>query len=235
MINTENKTILITGASRGLGFALTQAFLDSTEHTVVAVSRNTATLRALGSGRNYKGRLHFIEADICNAEDRERIRECISGLPSIGVVVHNAGALLFKPFMDIGIDELRAIYDVNVFAPFMLTQKLMPHMDAAHVISISSVGGVEGSLKYAGLSAYSSSKAALNCLTEMWSEEFKESEHCFNCLALGSVETEMFREAFPGVPAASRPEEMASYIVNFAFEAPKVMRGKIISLSRSNP
>jgi NAD(P)-dependent dehydrogenase (short-subunit alcohol dehydrogenase family) len=235
MINTENKTILITGASRGLGYALVEAFLSSTPYKVAAVSRNSGALSSLANNAAYKDRLELIQADICNPPDLEMIQDIVAGLPPLGVIIHNAGALLFKPFSEIAIDELRAVYEVNVFAPFMLTQKLLPYMNATHVINISSVGGVEGSIKFPGLTAYSSSKAALNCLTEMWSEEFKDTDHSFNCLALGSVATEMFSEAFPGVPASSQPEEMASYIVNFAIEAPKVMRGKIISLSRSNP
>jgi|SRR6056297_1033244 len=226
-------SVCITGASKGLGLALVRAFASKTDRKVLAVTRNPETLKnAVGKNGN---RIEIVGADICTTKGRDAIYDALETCGGLSVLIHNAGKLSFKPFLEIGGAELEEVYRVNVFAPYLLTQKLFPLFNKAHIINISSIGGVEGSLKFGGLSAYSSSKAALNCLTEMWSEEFKETEHSFNCLALGSVETEMFREAFPGVSAASTPEGMANYIVQFAETAPDVMRGKIISLSKSNP
>lgn len=223
----------ITGASRGLGYALAEAFLEMPNVEVLAVTRN---VKALGSlQEKFQDRLHPVHANICSSEGREQVFDALKSLPDLGALLHNAGTLAFEPFIDTDERTLEDVYRVNVFAPYLLTQKLMPLMKRTHVINISSVGGVQGSLKFAGLSAYSSSKAALNCLTEMWSEEFKDTQLTFNCLALGSVETEMFQTAFPGFQAACSPIQMAAYIVNFAFEAPSVMRGKIISLSLGNP
>jgi len=233
MNNAKMRTVCITGSSRGLGYALIERFLSDTEFQVAAVTRNAGSFDGLSA--NGQGRLKVIEADICQPDGVQTVNDHLAKMPPLAVLIHNAGELLFKSFAEITANELRSVYEINVFAPFLLTQKLLPLMRAAHVINISSVGGVQGSMKFGGLSAYSSSKAALNCLTEMWSEEFKDTDHVFNCLALGSVETEMFKTAFPGVPASSSPSDMASYIVNFAQEAPSVMRGKIISLSRSNP
>lgn len=228
-------SVCITGASKGLGLALVRAFASQTERTVLAVTRNPDTLRDALDKELNSDRIKIVDTDICTDSGRDIVYNASKSTGGLGVLIHNAGKLSFKPFLEIGEKELEEVYRVNVFAPYLLTQKLFPLFNEAHIISISSIGGVEGSLKFGGLSAYSSSKAALNCLTEMWSEEFKDSPHSFNCLALGSVETEMFREAFPGVSAASTPEEMANYIVQFAETAPVVMRGKIISLSKSNP
>jgi NAD(P)-dependent dehydrogenase (short-subunit alcohol dehydrogenase family) len=97
------------------------------------------------------------------------------------------------------------------------------------------MGGFQGSRKYAGLSYYSASKAALACLTECLSEEFRDSGIVFNCLALGSVQTEMLEEAFPGYKAQLQPEEMAEFIGHFALTAHKHMQGKIIPVSITNP
>ncbi|NBC24997.1 MAG: SDR family NAD(P)-dependent oxidoreductase [Bacteroidetes bacterium] len=230
MIRPQPETICITGASRGIGLALVRTFLEAGYH-VAAVTRNPSGLnkeRALE-------KLTIIEADITNDSGRQSVFTALKELPSLKILVHNAGKLVFKPFGEINADELEKVYAVNVFAPFLLTQKLLSLMDNTHTINISSIGGVEGSLKFAGLSAYSSSKAALNCLTEMLSEEFKDTGNTFNCLALGSVDTEMFRKAFPGVDAGTTPEKIAKYILSFSEEAPKVMRGKIISLSLTNP
>lgn len=230
-MDNRNKSICITGASRGLGRALCAVFLKDSDFTVYAITRNPESLKGLEEV--YASRLVVITADICSSEGRNLVFSSIA--TRLDILIHNAGKLVFKEFQSITEEELKSVYNVNVFAPFLLTQKLLPLLKESHIISISSIGGVEGSLKFAGLSAYSSSKAALNCLTEMLNEEFKESDNSFNCLALGSVGTEMFESAFGGIEASSTPEEMARYIFRFAQNAPNVMRGKIISVSRSNP
>ena len=107
--------------------------------------------------------------------------------------------------------------------------------EGSHVVNISSMGGFQGSLKFAGLSAYSTSKAALCSFTELFSEEYKDTKIVMNCLCLGAVQTEMLREAFPGYEAPHQPEETAKYIADFLFTGYRFFRGKILPLSISNP
>jgi len=227
----KRKIACITGASRGIGLALVKKYLEQGHH-VVAVSRNADKIEVYPE---YEKSILRVSADITSEVGVNTVKDGIAEKGEVNLIIHNAGQLVYKPFSDITRVDLKEVYDINLFAPFMLTQALMGLMVKCHTICISSIGGVEDSLKFPGLSAYSSSKAALNCLTQMWAEEYKDSDHSFNCLALGSVETEMFNEAFPGVTAASSPEEMASYIFNFDKSAPSVQNGKIISVSRSNP
>jgi NAD(P)-dependent dehydrogenase (short-subunit alcohol dehydrogenase family) len=227
----EQLTVCVTGASRGIGAELVKVFIDHGHH-VLAVSRSAEEFSLAGADES---RLQRVTADITTEAGVERVAEAIKKSGTVNVIINNAGALLYKPFEKISKAELESVYNVNVFAPFTLIQSALPYMHNCHVINISSVGGMENTLKFSGLSAYSTSKAALNCLTQMLAEELKDSSHSFNCLALGSVQTEMFQEAFPGVEATSTPVEMAKYIYSFAIEAPKVQNGKIISVSRSNP
>ncbi len=227
----ERKIACITGASRGIGHSLVKKYLEH-GHVVVAVSRSADKIEV---NSEHENNLIRVSANITTDEGINMVKSRIEELGTLNVLIHNAGQLLYQPFADIVLPDLQEVYKVNVFAPFMLTQALLSIMEQCHTICISSIGGVENSLKFPGLSAYSSSKAALNCLTQMWAEEFKDSDHTFNCLALGSVETEMFSEAFPGVSASCTPEEMASFIYNFDKSAPSVQNGKIISVSRSNP
>ncbi|HZJ21115.1 MAG TPA: SDR family NAD(P)-dependent oxidoreductase, partial [Pricia sp.] len=86
-----------------------------------------------------------------------------------------------------------------------------------------------------GLSAYSSSKAAVITLTELWAEEFKESGPSFNVLALGAVQTEMLEEAFPGYEAPNSALEMAEYIMGFALTGQRFYNGKLLQVSNSTP
>ena len=104
-----------------------------------------------------------------------------------------------------------------------------------HVLTISSMGGIQGSAKFPGLSAYSSSKGAVLTLTELLAEEFKETGPSFNALALGAVQTEMFEEAFPGYQAPVSAKEMAEYIMDFALKGQKMYNGKILQVSSSTP
>jgi NAD(P)-dependent dehydrogenase (short-subunit alcohol dehydrogenase family) len=103
------------------------------------------------------------------------------------------------------------------------------------VVSISSIGGIQGSVKFAGLSAYSSSKGALITLSELLAEEYKEKGIAFNVLAIGAVNTEMLQEAFPGYMAPISAVEMADYIFNFALTANQYQNGKVIQVSSSTP
>ncbi len=90
-------------------------------------------------------------------------------------------------------------------------------------------------MKFAGLAAYSSSKAALVNLTEMLAEEYKHTQLKFNCLCLGAVQTEMLQAAFPGYEAPVQPAEMAEYISDFTRNAWRWMNGKVIPVSLSTP
>lgn len=156
----------------------------------------------------------------------------------INAVVNNAGTLVNKPFSQITNIDLEKVYNVNVFSVFRLIQGILPMMDEkekSHIVNISSMGGFQGSAKFAGLSAYSSSKAAMACLTECLAEEFKERNIAFNCLALGAVQTEMLEAAFPGYKAPVLASEMAMYISDFVLNAHKIMNGKVIPVSLTSP
>jgi len=107
--------------------------------------------------------------------------------------------------------------------------------NGGHIVNISSVGGFQGSVKFAGLSAYSTSKAAVCSFTELFAEEYKETQVKMNCLCLGAAQTEMLNEAFPGYEAPVSAEKMAEYIVNFTLTAHEWMNGKIIPVSLSTP
>ena len=154
----------------------------------------------------------------------------------IDILINNAGKLINKSFKDLSKDDLYDVYDVNVFGVISLIQSLLPFFKKdSHVVNISSIGGISGSSKFPGLTAYSSSKGALNILTEVLAEEFKESGPKFNSLSLGSVNTPMLNKAFPGYKAQVNPNEMASFIFDFANNSSKVFNGKVIPVSSSNP
>ncbi|MCL4145419.1 UNVERIFIED_CONTAM: hypothetical protein GTU68_065187 [Idotea baltica] len=154
----------------------------------------------------------------------------------VDILINNAGKLLNKPFLETEIEEFEEVYKVNVFGVALITKAVLPIMPKyGHVVTISSMGGVQGSLKFPGLSAYSSSKGAVITMTELWAEEFKETGPSFNVLALGAVQTEMLEEAFPGYQAPTTALEMATYIKDFSLTGNKLYNGKLLQVSSSTP
>mgnify|MGYP001413279445 CR=1 FL=1 len=221
--------IVITGSSKGIGFELVKLFLDS-GHQILAISRNTDKLSELA-----KYGVTPLSFDLTN-EDYTELIEKVKSFGKIDVLINNAGALVNKPFSEISNADLQYIYKVNVFAPFRLVRDLSPYFSSrSHTVNISSVGGLQGSIKFPGLSAYSSSKGALTILTECLAEEFKQTKHRFNALALGAVQTEMLEEAFPDYQALFSAQEMAKYIVRFALKDGLYYNGKVLNVSLSTP
>lgn len=226
-----SKTIVITGTSRGIGFELVKLFA-SEGHTVFALSRNDKPVKSL----NLENVFAF-SCDLNNSSDVADVTENIkSKVKSVDILINNAGQFLKQDFKDTNMQDVKSVYETNVFAVFDLTHKLMTLMtESTHVVTISSMGGVQGSMKFPGLAAYSSSKAAVITLTELLAEEYKESGPSFNVLALGAVQTEMLEEAFPGLQAPNSALEIAQYIKDFSVNGQKFYNGKLLQVSSSTP
>jgi 3-oxoacyl-[acyl-carrier protein] reductase len=234
--------IVITGTSRGIGYELVKRLAGETSHTIFSLSRNTKQLDQLKKECQEINPACSIISVPCDLSDEtsllEGVKFILEKATHIDILVNNAGAILNKPFLSITRKELEYVYNVNVFSVMRFIQELLPVMNGkerAHIVNISSIGGVQGSVKFSGLSAYSSSKAALVCVTECLAEELKEKNISINCLALGAVQTEMLNEAFPGYKAPVHPSEMADFIADFCLNAHKFINGKIIPVSLSTP
>ena len=222
------KTIVVTGTSSGIGHQICIQAAKMNFH-VISVSRNIEPLKDIGG-------IESFSIDITN---KDYVDEFITNLKSrkikIDILINNAGYLVSELFGDTTYDSFKKTFDVNVFGLAEITRSLIPIINSdGHVINISSIGGVNGSKKFPGLSAYSSSKAAVIALTEVLAEEHQNGPS-FNVLALGAVQTKMLKEAFPDYNADTKPEEMAKYILDFAINGNKLFNGKLISVSNSNP
>ena len=225
-----SKNVIITGTSSGIGFELVKLFSEK-NHNVLAISRNNNALRTL----NLAGVMP-IDLDLTESEDYNSLDKYLSSFKNIDILINNAGYLINKPFEETTLKDFQEVYSTNVFSVAMLTKKIIGFMsESSNVVNISSIGGVQGSMKFSGLSAYSSSKAALNILTEMLAEEYKDRKIHFNSLALGSVETKMLKKAFPDFKASTSAIEMANYIYQFSVEGYMFLNGKIVSVSSTTP
>ena len=228
--------ILITGAGKGIGFECCKEALKL-GHEVFGVSRSVEQLKYLQN--EYTENLHVFSTNlISNNAIQSLVSEITSLTASIDILINNAGLILNKSFFDINENELSQVFKTNVFVPFLLTQAVMPLMrnsQQKHIVNISSMGGVNGTSKFAGLSAYSSSKGALSTLTECLAEELKLENIRVNALAIGAVDTLMLREAFPGYKACVTACEMAKHIISFSTAQPILYNGKVIQVSNSTP
>lgn len=223
--------VIITGSSRGIGFELVKLFAEG-GHEVLALSRNDQPVSALKDDR-----ITAFPFDLGNSKDLLKLQTFLKKhWKSADILINNAGSLLNKPFLETSPEDFRRIYEVNVIGLAAITRAALPFIAAdGHVVSVSSMGGVQGSVKFPGLSAYSSSKGAVITLTELLAEEFKETGPSFNALALGAVQTEMLEEAFPGYKAPVTAVEMAAYIKDFALNGRRFFNGKVLQISSSTP
>lgn len=224
------KNIIITGASRGIGFELTNYF-SSKNYQVLAISRTTDSLQ------NLPKNVTALSIDISKESDLQKVTDFISkNWKSVDILINNAGKLIHKDFIKTTYEDFLSVYKVNVFAVAEMIKVTIPFMKkSSHIVTISSMGGIQGSMKFAGLSAYSSSKGAVITLMELLAEEYKDSGISFNTLALGAVQTEMLAEAFPDYQAPITAKDMAAYIGEFALTGNKIYNGKVLQVSSSTP
>jgi 3-oxoacyl-[acyl-carrier protein] reductase len=235
-------TILITGASRGIGASLAR-LMASSGHRILLVSRNREALEKTANECNrFNAGMPALAIPFDLTELDKRQEEFLSMIGRhttvVDALVNNAGQLIRKPFLETSHVESMGIFQANFFAPAMLIGTLVPFMSAStlkHVVNITSMGGYQGSAKFAGLSYYSASKAALGNLTECLAEELKDTGIRINALALGSVATEMLAEAFPGYRAPLEPDEMAEFISWFILEGARFFNGKVLPVSVTTP
>ena len=226
------KNIIVTGSSSGIGNALVHYFSDL-EHNVIGISRNNDLVEF-----SKRSNVQLFNIDITSASAFAEVENYIktSWNSTVDILINNAGQLVHSPFDETSLETFKTIYDANVFGVVNMIQQSLPYLSKdGHVVNVSSMGGVQGSMKFAGLSAYSSSKGAVITLTELLAEEYKESGPSFNVLALGAVQTKMLEKAFPDFQAPVTAKDMAAYIGNFALTGHQFYNGKLLQVSSTTP
>jgi len=229
--------IVITGASSGIGREVALRMALEPQNRIYAVARSEKALRSLSDA---SGGRNIIAVPLDITSGRSSLRELRNRLSEdtgkVDILINNAGHLVNKSFEEYSEEEISAIVSVNFTSAASLTAELLPLMGkGSHVVNIGSMGGYQGSLKFAGLSFYSAAKGALAVLTECLAAEYAERGISFNCLCPGAVQTEMFSRAFPGFSAPVSPAEMATFIAEFAVNGNRFFNGKILPVALSIP
>lgn len=226
------KKIVVVGTSRGIGKSIVDILSKNPKNEILALGRN---LGKMNSNFDKLSNVTCAALDLEAENVRERCTEIFNDFERIDILINNAGLLVNKPFDQLTHHDLTSSYQVNVIGVMETVQAALPRMSEAHIVNISSIGGFQGSVKFPGLTAYSTSKAALCSYTELFAEEFKETYIKMNCLCLGAAQTEMLEAAFPGYKAPVSAEKMGEYIADFALNGHQWMNGKIIPVSLSTP
>jgi len=223
--------ILITGVSRGIGKELLQLAVDSSSITKIFACSSSEGVSSIASDK-----IECLQLDFTDSKSISHLRKAIGEEP-INFLINNAGYLHQELFKDMNVSEAKKMFEVNFWGPYQLINAFLPNLllGEAHVVNVGSMGGFQGSGKFPGLSPYSASKAALANLTECLAEEHKDQKVSFNCLALGAVDTEMLKKAFPTYHAGVTAHRMARYIFDFTLHSGKMIRGKVLPISAGTP
>lgn len=233
-----NDLVIVTGASKGIGRATVKALVGQHGAHVLAVSRDATSLGTLREEcSSAPGTLDIAAIDLSTPTYVEDVISAVRGR-KVRALVHNAGHLLNRPIGGHTAEDLDHVFHVNVVAPLLLSQALANALTGdtpGHIVHISSMGGFQDSAKFPGLVGYSASKAALACVAQCLAEEFKDKGIRSNCLALGSVDTDMLRAAFPDFQAPTTADEMGAFVAEFALRGHKLFNGKVLPVASTTP
>ena len=232
--------IVITGASSGVGYEAALELIIDTDNTVIAIARSEEKLQMLSEAAlsiNPDCNLFIYTFNIIHGDYVDELVPFVTACAGkVDVLINNAGSLINKPFDQLTQLDFADMLQSNLLGHVKMIHAMLPLMHkGSHIVNIGSMGGYQGSVKFAGLAAYSASKAALHTLTECLAAELADRNIKVNCLALGSAQTEMLEKAFPGYRSPVTAAAMGRFIADFAITGHKTFNGKILPVSVTTP
>jgi len=225
-MHPADKTVIITGASSGIGAATARAFAAAGANVVLA-ARDEAKLAAVAG--TIAGRALIVPTDVSDRRAIERlVSETVATFGGVDIVINNAGVGLAAPVAQISVNDFEQALAVDLLGPLALTQAALPHMrrDGGQLIYVSSVVGLRA-LPYLG--GYAAAKAALDRLTEALRVELRDSGITVTLVRPGSTRTGFSqnrlgsgRERRRVSARAATPEQVARTILKAAAREPRV-------------
>ncbi len=237
----NKKTVLITGASRGIGKAMANLFAENGYN--VLINYNNSEQEALELYNQLKGRGFSVDtykADVSKKEEVNfMINYCIGQFEKIDVLINNAGISRTNLFTDISYEEWDEVISTNLNSVFYTTKKALQYMIpqmGGKIINISSIWGMVGGSYEVH---YSTSKAAIIGMTKALAKELGPSNIQVNCIAPGVIQTDMLsnigeetidmlREETP-LMRLGTPEDIAHCALYLASDKSDFITGQVIS------
>ena len=185
----NNKTVIITGGSEGVGAATARLFAEAGANLML-VARNKKNLEIIAAELRAKTRVEIFAMDVSDAEACVDVfKKAAFEFDSIDVLVNNAGFHARGQFEDISAEDLGRMVDVNLKAPVMLTRIALPYLREAGGGAIINVGSLAGRSPVPGLATYAATKAGLRALTHSLGIELADSGIKFAVVAPGPIDT----------------------------------------------
>lgn len=184
-------TVLVTGASSGIGFELAKVFAAN-GHDLILTARRAERLEALADSLSGPARVQVVPIDLGKAKGPARLLKAVAEAgQQVDVLVNNAGVMATGPFQDLAATDSRALLQINVRALTELTQALLPAMierGRGRILNVASVAGFQG---LPGMALYSASKAFVLAFTEGLAEDLRGTGVTATALCPGVTRTEM--------------------------------------------
>jgi NAD(P)-dependent dehydrogenase (short-subunit alcohol dehydrogenase family) len=203
MSNLNGKTILVTGANRGIGAAVVKALLKTGATKIYAAARNTQTLPDFGDAR-----VHPLALDIRNEAS---INAAATAAADTEVLINNAGTAMFADFIDSPLDVIKSDMETNYYGTLNVIRAFVPHFAKRGAGTIANVASVVGLTSSPPLPGYSASKAALHSLTQNLRITLRDKGIKVLGIYPGPIETELWAGNGPAVKASA--ESTADLIV----------------------
>lgn len=238
----KNKTVIITGAAKGIGAAISELFAQNGYNTVICYNSSDTAANKLQNRINSNGGSSM--AIKVNVTDRSQINNMVSEVlntfGSIDVLINNAGVSQLKMFCDITDEDWDYIFETDLKGVYRVTQSVLPTLvknKSGKIINISSMWGIIGASCEVH---YSAAKAGVIGLTKSLAKELGPSNITVNCIAPGIIDTDMnsnlsdddkktFCNDLP-ISRMGKPEEIAKAALFLASESANYITGQTLSV-----
>jgi short-subunit dehydrogenase len=221
-MNYKDSSILITGASQGIGRSIARAFAKKTNHPLLLLARNADNLQktkelCLKDGAE---KVAVMPCDATSSEDVNKLK-IPGGFPDPGILINNAGIYLYKMLTETTDAEFREQVNVNLFTAVNIVNRFLPDMkkmDRALIINICSISSLRG---FGDSGAYAASKHALLGYTRSLRDELKETDIAVTAINLGQTHSPSWDESEMSPDRLNNPEDIASLLVTIAEFSPR--------------
>ncbi|HED07240.1 MAG TPA: SDR family oxidoreductase [Ignavibacteria bacterium] len=244
MFNFKNKTVLITGGSKGIGAACVELFYKYGAETVFTYNSDERSAQKLFDKLGKPKKVKFYHLDFSNTNElKNNINKILKEIRGVNILVNNAGVWEKGKIEEMNLDEWRKTIDINLTSAFLITQAIIPFMKKkkyGKIINISSTAGQRGEKYY---SHYASSKGGIISFTKSLAAELGKDKINVNAVAPGWVDTAMTKEIFLNkemrkkikedslLKRIAKPIDVAYPVVFLASDFAQHITGEVLSVN----